>query len=200
MFFVESVDMAIPPDNPGVSIFPRLVDSTATPAPSELEREIMTLFDEMRDRLLRYSLGFGLSISDAEEVVQDVFLALYRHLARGKSRTALRAWLFQVTHNLSLKRRIALTRQPADSAPEHGEPIQVADPYPNPEDLLAFRQRRDRLRSVVDALPELDRQCLRLRAEGLRYREIAEVLGVSLGGVANSLARSLARLSAVAER
>lgn len=200
MFFVESVNMASPSENQDVSYFPRIVDSAAAPSVSELEREIVSLFDEMRDRLLRYSLSFGLTISDAEEVVQDVFLALYRHLVQGKSRAALRAWLFQVAHNLSLKRRIALTRLPAESAPEDGEPIQVADPHPNPEDQLAFRQRRDLLRSVVDALPEVDRQCLRLRAEGLRYREIAEVVGISLGGVANSLARSMARLAVVAER
>jgi RNA polymerase sigma-70 factor (ECF subfamily) len=80
------------------------------------------------------------------------------------------------------------------------ESLQFADPHPNPEDQIAFRQRQDRLRSVVDALPEADRECLFLRAEGLRYREIADVLGISLGGVANSLAKSLGRLSAADER
>ena len=42
--------------------------------------------------------------------------------------------------------------------------------------------------------PNHDQHCLRLRAEGLRYREIAEVLGMSLGAVSISLTRSLARL------
>ena len=51
-----------------------------------------------------------------------------------------------------------------------------------------------RLRAVLRALPEPDQHCLRLRAEGLRYREIAEVLGMSLGAVSISLTRSLARL------
>ncbi len=50
------------------------------------------------------------------------------------------------------------------------------------------------------ALPEQDRACLALRAEGIRYREIAEILGVSLGTVALSLERSLAKLSRVQER
>ena len=53
---------------------------------------------------------------------------------------------------------------------------------------------------MVDALPEMDRECLYLRADGFRYREIAEVLGISIGSVANSLVRSLARLSAANER
>lgn len=81
-----------------------------------------------------------------------------------------------------------------------GDSDLIADPHPNPEDQVAFRQRQDRLRSVVDALPEMDRECLYLRSEGLRYREIADVLGVSVGSVANSLARALLRLAAADER
>ena len=170
---------------------------------TELEVEIVGLFDQMRGRVLRYALSFGLQIPDAEEVLQDVFLALYQHLSKGKSRDGLYGWLFRVTHNLSLKRRATVSRRTADHAitPDlERESIRVAVPDPNPEDQFAYRQRQDRLRSVVDALPENDRECLYLRAEGLRYREIADVLGVSVGSVANSLARSLARLSAADER
>ena len=168
---------------------------------TELEVEVIGLFDQMRGRILRYALSFGLPVADAEEILQEAFLALYQHLLRGRSRDGLPAWLFRVTHNLSLKRRIVMTRAAAGSLTEDGgESILVADPQPGPEDQFAFRQRQLRLRSVFDALPEMDRECLYLRAEAFRYREIAEVLGISLGSVANSLARSLARLSAADER
>jgi RNA polymerase sigma-70 factor (ECF subfamily) len=60
---------------------------------------------------------------------------------------------------------------------------------------MSAAQRCKRLRAVVAALPEKDQHCLRLRAEGLRYREIATVLGMSLGAVSISLTRSLARLA-----
>jgi len=53
---------------------------------------------------------------------------------------------------------------------------------------------------VVQALPSNDQACLRLRAEGLRYREIAEIVGISLGSVSNSLARSLERLERMDRR
>ena len=56
-------------------------------------------------------------------------------------------------------------------------------------------ERQQRLLAVVRAMPEQDQCCLSLRAEGLRYRDIAEVLGISLGSVANSLERSLSRLT-----
>jgi RNA polymerase sigma-70 factor (ECF subfamily) len=70
-----------------------------------------------------------------------------------------------------------------------------ADPSPGPEAQLSEAQRRYRLLAVVRALPDNDQHCLRLRAEGLRYREIATVLGMSLGAVSISLTRSLARLA-----
>jgi RNA polymerase sigma-70 factor (ECF subfamily) len=68
------------------------------------------------------------------------------------------------------------------------------DSRPNPEEQASFSQRQTRLLAVLRALPAQDQHCLRLRAEGLRYREIAEVLGRSLGSISASLARSLARL------
>jgi RNA polymerase sigma-70 factor (ECF subfamily) len=63
------------------------------------------------------------------------------------------------------------------------------------EEQIAFGQRKKRLLAVLEALPEQDQRCLSLRAEGLKYREIAEILGISLGAVSMSLARSLARLT-----
>src|SRR4051812_49429823 len=145
----------------------------------ELEAEVVALFDQMRGRILRYALSFGLSIQDAEEILQETFLALYQHRAAGKAVASACAWLFRVTHNLALKRRHAIAR--ADENPVACDieraMVQAADPDPNPEDQFAFQQRRHRLQSVVAALPESDRECLYLRAEGLRYREIADVLG-----------------------
>ena len=70
----------------------------------------------------------------------------------------------------------------------------LVDPCANPEQQLVEDRRGRRLRSVLAALPERDRQCLYLRAEGLRYREIAKTLDVSLGAVAKSLARAMTRL------
>ena len=76
----------------------------------------------------------------------------------------------------------------------------VVDPAPNPEDQLAFYQTQKRLISVVRAMPEQNRWCLYLRAEGLRYREIAAVLDISLGSVSLYLERSLAYIARAAER
>jgi RNA polymerase sigma-70 factor (ECF subfamily) len=164
-------------------------------APSAIEDEVIGLFDELRDRLLRYLLCLGLSAHDGEDVIQESFLLLFQHLQRGKSRENLRGWVFRVSRNLALKRRTA-NHSNLQKLVEFGENFSdgCQDIRPNPEERLAIGQRQNRLLAVVSALPDRDRRCLYLRAEGLRYREIAEALGISLGSVAASMARSLAKL------
>jgi RNA polymerase sigma-70 factor (ECF subfamily) len=99
-----------------------------------------------------------------------------------------------VAHNQGLKRHYQNRRRQQNQVDsihldEH------ADSALNVEEQMVLNERQSRLLSAFEALPEQDRYCLRLRAEGLTYREIAEVLGVSLGSVAQYLSRSLARLA-----
>jgi RNA polymerase sigma-70 factor (ECF subfamily) len=189
----------------------RLAGSTALPvlgaisatdpgsSPDRLEKEVVALFDQFRGPLLRYLSSFGLRSVDGEEIVQEVFLSLFQHLNGGKSRENLRGWLFRVAHNLGLKRRYR-TRRDREVRTERITEDLAIDPSLSPEDQAVSTQTRRRLLAVVEALPEQDRRCLLLRAEGLRYREIAEVLQMSLGAVSLSLARSLARIARSAER
>lgn len=164
------------------------------PEPGDVQDEVLRLFDQTAPGLRRYILSLGLDPQSADDLVQDVFLALYRHLCLGRSRSNLRAWIFQVGHNLALKQRQRARRRPLDAwSTDVAET--VADPGDNPEEQMAGTQRQRRLRSVMRALPDQDRRCLYLRAEGLRYREIARTLGISLGAVAKSVARGLARLT-----
>ena len=168
--------------------------SVAEGEPSHIEREVLALFDQFRNPLLRYALSFGIPVHDAEEVVQEVFLSLFRHLQLRKSRQNLKGWIFRVAHNLALKQRYANQRSREKTVSEPSLVEKQFDPSPDPEEQMSSAQRRHTLLTVVRALPELDQSCLRLRAEGLRYREIAAVLGMSLGAVSISLTRSLARL------
>lgn len=179
---------------------PRAEDVALPSRPSEIECEVIRLFDQFRDSLLRYVLSFGLSVQDGEEIIQEVFLALFGHLRAGKSRRSLSGWIFCVAHNLALKRRHATQRLQNEIDTEGKLVESQVDPSPNPEALVLFAQRQSRLLAAVRALSEQDQSCLRLRAEGLRYREIARIWGISLGSVARSLARSLARLMSLDKR
>jgi len=154
----------------------------------------MELFEQFREPLLRYVHSFGISVHDAEEITQEVFLSLFRHLQLHRSRRNLRGWIFCVAHNIALKRRQANQRSRDTMTSDWTIAERQPDSAPNPEEQFLLIQRRRRLLAIVQALPEQEQHCLRLRAEGLRYREIAAVLGISLGAVSISLTGSLARL------
>ncbi len=168
--------------------------------PSAIEAQVLDLFDLLRNRLVRYLLSFSMTPADAEEVIQEAFLALFQHLQAGKPDENLHGWLFRVVHNLGLRRRREdrrdLDHLAASSIPQE---LLAADPAPNPEEALSSRQTRARLLAVVEALQEQDRRCLILRAEGLRYREIAAILDMSLSSISASLSRSLAKIGRAAQ-
>ena len=189
----------MPGDPTALTALPAFPAAEVASRRARLEHEVVDLFDQFREPLLRYLLTFGLAIHDCEEVVQEVFLALFQHLRRGKSRENLRGWLFRVAHNLALRQRYRSRRDAGRTADAMVEDLAV-DPAPSVEDRLLSGQTQQRLLAVVKALPEQDRRCLTLRAEGLRYREIAAILEMSLGAVSLSLARSLARVARSAER
>jgi RNA polymerase sigma-70 factor, ECF subfamily len=169
-------------------------NSCTGPKPSEIECEVIDLFEQFRNPLLRYVISLGLSVHDGEEIIQEVFMALFRHLQMGKSRRNLRGWVFRVAHNLALKQHLVNRKAQATLDSDEDVAHRQADTSPNPEEQVASSQRLERMQSVLRALPEQDRCCLSLRAEGLRYREIAAALGISLGAVSIALTRSLARI------
>jgi len=167
------------------------VESTAS-----TQDHVLRLFDECAPGLRRYVGAFGLTAEVTEDVVQEVFLQLFNHLRLGRPRANLRGWIFRVGHNMALKHREKAARRSRWEGTWDVELVdRVIDPEANPEQQLARDRRMRRLRAVVCVLPERDRQCLFLRAEGLRYRDIARTLDISLGGVAKSLARTMTRLT-----
>src|SRR5215210_887934 len=105
-------------------------DSAAVQA---AEREVLSLFDDCAGGLRRYLGSFGLGEEATEDVVQEVFLALFRHLLLGRPRTNLRGWLFQVGHNLALKQRQrSLARQQTERNWDADLAERVIDPAANP--------------------------------------------------------------------
>jgi RNA polymerase sigma-70 factor, ECF subfamily len=164
--------------------------------PSDVDPRASRLFDELRAPVCRYVISLGLSPHDADEVAQETFLRLHRHLAERGARDAdnLRGWIFRVAQNLAHDQRRRAVPRATDNLDDSTEARQAVDTQAGPEQQLLQDERLARVHAAMRLLPPRQQQCLRLRAEGLRYREIAEVLGVGISTVAESIHQALGRL------
>ena len=159
------------------------------------EQKIVQLYDALRPSLYRYLINSGLSPQDVEEVVQEAFLRLYRHMRAGGGEENLRAWVYQVAHNLSSNFRKS-RRRLVDATPELWEHLSqsTSDRTPGPEEQLIEKEQHLRIHDGLAKLTQLQRDCLNLRLEGFRYREIGEILNVGTSTVAGSLRNAITRL------
>jgi RNA polymerase sigma-70 factor (ECF subfamily) len=165
-------------------------------APSEAERRAAELFGELRAPVCRYLMSLGLASPDADEVAQEAFLRLHQHLAQHGPREQdnLRGWVFRVAQNLAHDQRRRALPRATDSLDESIQAQQTLDTRIGPEQRLLDAERFARLHAAMQTLPPLHQRCLRLRAEGLRYREIAGVLDVGVSTVAEWIHQALTRL------
>jgi len=167
-----------------------------TTEPSELHRAVTAAFEELKDPVFRYVAAIVSEDQGARDVTQEAFVRLYEHLLKGHRIAHVRAWIFRVAHNLAIdavRKSSAAAVDHSASADERAHDI--ADPSPGAEDRLLQAESRGRLRHALGRLSAQERRCLDLRAEGLTYREIAEVLGIRHTSVAVFLARGLKKLT-----
>jgi RNA polymerase sigma-70 factor, ECF subfamily len=154
--------------------------------------EATTLYRELRKPLLRYLVCLGLTSDEAQDVVQDAFLSLQQHLASGRPQDNIRSWVFRVAHNRARNRQSSYHRR-------FGEPLDdginsIAD-QATPERLVLEKEKFRQLGKAIQLLTESERECLLLRAGGLRYREIGEVLGIPTSTVGDTIERAVKKLA-----
>jgi RNA polymerase sigma-70 factor (ECF subfamily) len=161
-----------------------------------LEERIAALYGEFRMPLYRYLLSLGLLTQDVEEIVQETFMRLYRHLHGGGGEENLHGWIYRVAHNISVNFR-KKGRRITETSPEFWEHLSqsISDVAPGPEEQLLYKERMTRVKETLNELSPLQRDCIHLRVEGFRYREIAEVLCVSTSTVSSSLRNAVGRLT-----
>jgi RNA polymerase sigma-70 factor, ECF subfamily len=161
----------------------------------EVEDRFVELFDELRPPVYRYLVQTGLRTEEAEDIAQEVFLRLFEHLLEKGREENLQGWVFRVAHNVAIDQRRGQNRLMAKSLEaEAGLSDLLIDPAQNPEQLLLRKERAARIDRAISSLPCRQWQCLFLRMRGLGYRQIGEILGVSVSMVAQSLHRAVEKL------
>jgi RNA polymerase sigma-70 factor (ECF subfamily) len=171
-----------------------LTANTAS-APMTLSERVHFLFEQLRVPVFRYVMRKTKDSGRAEEITQETFLRLFRYLKEERPVDNPKAWLFTVANNLAIDASRGDSHiQDLDETTWNrieDKRLRAADP----EQLTLHRERLERLRLVVLNLTALQRECLHLRAEGLRYREIADLMNISVSTVADAVRRATLKLS-----
>ncbi|MDA0372602.1 MAG: RNA polymerase sigma factor [Planctomycetota bacterium] len=136
----------------------------------------------------------------AEDVAQDAFLALYRHLEQVPA-SAYRPWLYRVARNLcldQLRRRKFKLRLFRDVERDDDQPLVPEDRGgARPDQLAETREARERIEAAIEALPPKFREAFLLcEMQGLSYEDAAAILDCPVKTVSTRLFRARQRFKA----
>ncbi|MEE8117582.1 MAG: sigma-70 family RNA polymerase sigma factor [Gemmatimonadales bacterium] len=168
-------------------------------------------FDELVERYQRRLLNFVFrTIGDrerAEDLVQEVFIRVHRHLHRFDQTKKFSTWIYTIASNLAKNELRNRSRNPLvlfQTIKKNWEsdhrPLQFEDPHYRPDDLFRKRHLRELVEWAVAQLPEHHRIVFVLRElEGKTYEEIAEITDCNLGTVKSRLNRARHRFAQIIE-
>jgi len=133
--------------------------------------------------------------AEASDVVQEIFIKVFRNIGSFKGQAALKTWIFRIALSEILNRlrwwksRHRSSTVSLDDQP-NGHEHYVPDSGPSPEEMLESKERDLAIQQALGKLSSEHRSIIVLRdIEGFSYTEIADVLGISMGTVKSRLAR-----------
>jgi len=156
-------------------------------------REAMgVLYERFRERVFNVALRIVADRNDASDILQDVFILLFRKIHRFRARARFASWVYRIAVNVSLDhlRRRRRNPTPASGSVLLDGPVDVPE-MTAPERSLALRDLSGHVQAALVALSPRLRVVIILRyLEGLSYADIAEILDCSLGTVKSRLNRA----------
>jgi RNA polymerase sigma-70 factor (ECF subfamily) len=159
------------------------------------------LVERYRPALVRVAAGMLSDTALAEDVVQETFLAVFAARHTFNPAFHFRTWLWTILLNFCRRHRARRGRQPqqlvnsAHAKADGPELVEAQTPETALTALLQ-RERSEQLQRLLGELPEVQADAIRLRFfAGLTYHEIAQSMGVSLGGAKLRVRAGLAKLS-----
>lgn len=171
------------------------------------ERGFSELVDRYQTRLLNFIYRTIGDRDRAEDLVQEVFIRVYRHLHRFDRSKKFSTWVYTIASNLAkneLRNRarnpLVLFQTMQGATDDDERPLQFEDTTARPDDLFRKRHLRELVEDTVAKLPEHHREVFVLRElEGKSYEEIAEITDCNLGTVKSRLNRARTAFAAIIE-
>ena len=156
------------------------------------------IVERYQSRLLNFVYRTVGDRERAEDLVQEVFVRVYRHLARFDRSKKFSTWIYTIASNLAkneLRNRarnpLVLFQTMTSGWEDEDRPLEFEDPGARPDDAFERRHLRDLVDAAVRRLPVHHRQVFVLRElEGRSYEEIAEMTKCNLGTVKSRLNRA----------
>src|SRR4051812_8828733 len=177
--------------------FPPLASGNPSPGPRVLsDATFESTFRTYYASLCGFAFRYLQSAAEAEDIVHDVFAALWSSRRDVRVQSSLRAYLFASVRNRALNARKHAKVESDWAQDESADSVRELHPHPvQPDELLDRAEVEARLAAAMDALPERCAMIMRLRwREQLSYAEIAETMGISVKGVEKQLERGLKSL------
>jgi RNA polymerase sigma-70 factor (ECF subfamily) len=153
------------------------------------EPAFLELYQRYSAPVFAYLLRLIHEPREAEDLLQEVFVAVWRGASAYRGQAQVRTWLYRIAHNQA----VSWFRQHRPSSPI--DEITIVDSGHKPEDHLINEWQRGRLRQAVDRLSHRHREVLELAfGAELPYADIAKIVGCPVGTVKSRMSYALKAL------
>lgn len=160
------------------------------------EAAFRTIVDQWKDMVYNTVLGIVLHKTEAEDITQDVFIKVFENISSFKGDSKFSTWLYRIATTTSLDHLRSKKRKKRFgsifyfSSDEENESDQIPD-FHHPGVKLDNKERSNVLFKAIEKLPENQKAAFTLhKLEGLSYRDISDILHISVSAVESLMSRA----------
>lgn len=163
------------------------------------EAAFRKVYNSIYRRLFQFALAMVKTRESAEEIVEDVFVRIWQQRENLPAVQNLRVYLYTATKNTSLNYLAGKAKASITEPFDHIH-VDLADTTVTPEQILITAEIHQKIQKAVEALPPRCKMIFKLvREDGLRYKEIAEILNISINTIDAQMAIAVKRITQAIE-
>lgn len=157
------------------------------------------VFTHFYKRLNQFALSIVKTRESAEEIVEDVFVRIWQQRETLPSIQNLRVYLYTATKNSSLN-YLSRTATASITEPFDHIHVELNESALTPEQILITAEIQQKIQKAVEALPPRCKMIFKLvREDGLKYKEIAQILNISVNTIDAQMAIAVKRIALAIE-